>query len=500
MPQVLSKSSLLQGTKCEKSLWLSHFQPQKRPPLSEARKILIETEKEVGEYARKLISGGKHIPYEKRDKEKMEKETLRAIEEGATILYNPFFRWKGLSVTIDILKKNGKAWDIYTVKSAGGNKGYSMDIAIQLFVLLQLGYTVSHTFLMHINTRYTRKGKLDLHQLFKIRDLTKPVKETLPKVFPHYLSTYTTLSEEMPEVEIGKQCKSPSECRYFSHCWDDIPPYSVFNIAGLHLEQKIDLYKRGIVHLKDIPKDENLTEHQWLQIKTEHPEFTGKTQVKKKELVKFLKKLSYPLYFLDFETYQLAIPPFENLRPYQQIPFQYSLHFIDTPQEDIPLQKLVQHREFLAEEGEDPRETLVLRLIEDIPENVSVLAYDMSFEKGVIADLAHVFPQYSKKLMNIHKNMFDLLLPFKKKLFYKKEMKGSASIKYVLPALVPGLSYDNLNISNGDQARLAYTNLHKVKDPEERKQIREDLLEYCKLDTYAMVLLLQEIISITARN
>ncbi len=124
----------------------------------------------------------------------------------------------------------------------------------------------------------------------------------------------------------------------------------------------------------------------------------------------------------------------------------------------------------------------------------------MSFEKGVIADLATIYPSYQEKLLRINHNMHDLLHPFKKKHFYKKEMKGSASIKYVLPALVPELSYSNLNISNGDQARLCYTNLHKVEDREQRKQIRKDLLEYCKLDTYAMVLLLDEILKRTGEQ
>ena len=174
---------------------------------------------------------------------------------------------------------------------------------------------------------------------------------------------------------------------------------------------------------------------------------------------------------------------YDNIKPYMQIPFQYSLHYMDEKGN-------LYHKEFLAETSIDPRRSLAESLVNDIPENVCVLAYNMMFEKMVIKNLAYLYKDLSGHLMNIYNNMHDLMIPFKDRDYYTKDMQGSYSIKYVLPALFPNdpsLDYHNLEgIHNGSEAMNSYANLANY-SKEEQEIIRNNLLKYCQLDTYAMV-------------
>jgi len=189
-----------------------------------------------------------------------------------------------------------------------------------------------------------------------------------------------------------------------------------------------------------------------------------------------------------------AVPLFEGTRPYEQIPFQYSLHILEKEGGDVK-----QH-EFLAEAGLDPRQDLARKLVADIPADVCVLSYNMVFEKGVIKRLAAQFPAYAGRLMNIHDNIRDLMVPFRRKDYYTREMKGSYSIKSVLPSLVPGIGYDGMVIGNGGEAMIAYAALHKSKDVTEAEKIKKALLDYCRLDTYGMVLLCDKLREAAAQD
>ena len=212
------------------------------------------------------------------------------------------------------------------------------------------------------------------------------------------------------------------------------------------------------------------------------------TFINKEKIKEFVDTLTYPIYHLDFETFQQAIPEFKGISPYQQIPFQYSLHI---EHEDGTLE----HKEYLALDGIDPREQIALRLVEDIPNDVTVLAYNMSFEKGVIKRLSESFPELSTHLLSINENMKDLMVPFQKKQYVTPSMNGSYSIKYVLPALVPELAraYKELEgVQNGGQAMNAFANMSKMEEAEKQK-MRTSLLEYCKLDTLAMVKILDKL-------
>jgi hypothetical protein len=224
-------------------------------------------------------------------------------------------------------------------------------------------------------------------------------------------------------------------------------------------------------------------------------ELEHKTIIDEVAIKSFLETISYPIYHLDFETFQQAIPEFKGISPFQQIPFQYSLH---VQYKDDSLE----HFEFLADEGKDPRYELAKRLVKDIPTDVTVLAYNMGFEKGVIRKLANIYDDLSYHLMCIHDNIQDLMTPFQKKYYYTPAMKGSYSIKSVLPALIPEMekAYKELDlVHNGGEAMQAFANLSKMKDKEQIQAYRKALLEYCYLDTLAMVKIIDKLVQTTKK-
>lgn len=241
-------------------------------------------------------------------------------------------------------------------------------------------------------------------------------------------------------------------------------------------------YNDGIISFRDLYDAGILSDDHNKQI--EHELFNCEPYIEEENVKKFLEGLSYPIYFLDFESFQPAIPLYDNSYPYEQIVFQYSLHYIECKGGEL------KHKEFLAYPDKDPRREVARRLCADIPKNVCVVAYNMGFEKGRIKRLAEIYPDMAEHLMNIYDNIYDLMIPFQKKYYYNKAMKGSYSIKYVLPALFPNepsLDYHNLEgVHNGAEASSAFKQMADMSE-EDMRAYREHLLKYCKLDTFAMV-------------
>ncbi len=285
-------------------------------------------------------------------------------------------------------------------------------------------------------------------------------------------------SKTIPEINIGPQCNDPYDCAFLGYCWKDIPEYSVFNIARLNTNKKFELFNSGIIKIEDVPGDYKLNANQRLQVDSE----INKTSfMDKKGLKNFLDSLTYPLYFMDFETFMPAVPLYDDSRPYQQIPFQYSLHY----QEDYKSE--LKHYEFLADAKGDPRIPFIEKLLKDTENEGDILVYNQAFEMSRLKEIARDFPQYANDIEERLSRIKDLMLPFQKKYYYTPEMKGSYSIKKVLPALVPELSYEGLEIAEGGAAMNAFESLIYETDEKVIQKTRKDLLEYCKMDTLAMV-------------
>lgn len=484
---VLGKSNYCRGVQCPKIVWMDDNKPKKAE--KDQPENIPASGTRVAGLARRYFGDYVSVNFDS-DKEKMVRQTEMLLREGHETIAGAAFFADGLFCTVDILRRTADGYDIVEVKSSTHVSDiYMEDMAFQYYVLNKAKIRVSHVYHMHINSHYVRQGELDLKGLFTIEDFTKQVKEKQESVEKNIrnIRKYAACKTE-PEQDIGIYCGEPYPCAYFSHCGRHLPVQSVFDVRGLALQKKYEYYRNGIVSFEDMIREKpKLSEKQVMQVETAF--FHRPDKIEKDRIADFLKTLTYPLYHLDFETYQQAIPQFDGVRPYAQIPFQYSLHI---EKGDGSLE----HREFLAKEGTDPRRMLAESLVRDIPPDACVLAYNMSFERRVIKDLAEQFADLAGHLLAVREHIHDLMVPFQKQYYYTEDMQGSYSIKYVLPALYPDdpdLDYHNLEgIHHGGEASAAFAELADH-TPEEIQKIREHLLKYCGLDTFAMVKVLERL-------
>jgi len=358
-----------------------------------------------------------------------------------------------------------------------------------VFIAKLYGIHINQCSIITINPDYIRKENLDVNTAFIQKRTTSMVMSMQTEIEREYM-TFQTLStlKSPPKTDIGEHCKRPFECVAISQCWKHVESPSIFEISGIPRRTKYELYRKGITDTQDLSQHLTLTDHQRLQISSEK---TGKTHLNATKITHFLDHIHYPLFYLDFEAVQPPIPLFENTHPFQSIPFQYSLHSQNVMGEPP------NHIEVLIDPGIDPRESIAKSLIENIPEHACIMAFDASFERITFQALIDLFPQYADGLSKRLANITDLAIPFNNFDIYNKGMKGRRSIKYILSAFVDNLSYSELAISNGEKASKAYLKMMMDQDKTIREDLREQLLAYCHLDTYAMVKLLEKLIDLT---
>ena len=502
----LSKSKYCGLWQCPKIAWLRKYKPEEAT-LDGSVLARMDAGNEVGDLAMGLFGDYVEVTAydgEKLDLPKMIADTKIEMEKGTANICEASFSYNGLYCAVDILRKEENGWSIYEVKSSTKHQKddgtweddkevYIADISYQKYVLEHCGVNVVGTYLVCLNGDYVFDGTLDLSQLFFISDVADSVKNEIKNIEHNVAIAEKILPlEEEPDIDLSLNCRKPYQCAFWSYCSRHIPEKSVFNIYRLWFSKKIEYYKKGWITYRELLENAPIeNEKQLRQIKY-GIEDKG-TYVNKDEIATYLQTLSYPLYFLDFETMQPVIPKYIGTRPYMQIPFQYSLHYIEHDGGEL------KHKEFLAESGPDPRRALAERLCADIPMNVCVTAYNKAFECTRIKELAKEFPDLSEHLLNIRDNIIDLLVPFQSGWYYNRAMGGSFSIKSVLPAIFPNdpsLDYHNLEgVHNGGEAMSIFPKIADM-TPEDREKARHDLLKYCELDTFAMVKVWQELVRV----
>lgn len=493
----LSKSKYCGLWQCPKITWLQKYKPEEFV-MDETALHRMEAGNEVGDLAMGLF--GSYVETttykgEKLDIPAMLAKTKEEMGKGTAVICEAAFDCNGLYCAVDILKKEGEGWAIYEVKSSTNydKAVYFADVAYQKYVLEHCGVRITGTYLVHINNEYVFDGRLNIQELFAIADISGSVAVEEKNIETNLAVAERLLSSDRdPDIDLSERCKDPYDCGFWNYCSKHVPSSSVFDLYRLAFKKKIEYYRGGQMAYEDLICNPRITNSKQLR-QMEHALQDKGTHIDKVNIRTFLGTLSYPLYFLDFETMQLVIPEFVGTRPYAQIPFQYSLHYIESEGGEL------KHREFLAESGSDPRRALAERLCADIPMNVCVIAYNKSFECTRLKELAEAFPDLSEHLLNIKENMKDLLDPFQSGYYYNRAMGGSFSIKSVLPAIFPNdpeLDYQNLEgVRCGDDAMNLFPRI-KDMEPVEREAARRSLLEYCKLDTYAMVKVWEELVRV----
>ena len=481
----LSKSTILRGIQCSKSLYLYKHNYELRSTDSSNQQSIFESGTEVGLLARNLFPDGVDASSNQgfKMKESVEK-TRDYIDAGETVIYEATFVYDDVLVAVDILVKTGDSWNAFEVKSSTSISDTNiLDAAVQYHTIDNSGINLNDISIIYINNSYIKNGQLEVDRLFSIESVLENViiKQADIQLEIQRLKEVIN-APTVPEIGIGEHCLVPYACDFKEHCWKHIPKYSVFDISRLKKAKKFELYDNGILTLDDVFNSETkLSQNQALQVTAE---IEGRTHINKQKIGEFIAELRYPLYYLDFEAINPAIPLYDNTKPYQQVVFQYSLHIQDSADSALI------HKEYLAEPSENPQSRFVEQLIDECGTDGDILVYNIGFERSRLKELMEIYPDSADKLESIINRLTDLMIPFSKKWYYTPEMRGSYSIKAVLPALVPELSYNDLVIQEGGTASNTFLSMIYNKYEGDVEKTRLHLLKYCELDTLAMVKIL----------
>ena len=479
----LSKSKFVAGHQCLKRLYLQIHEPNLAGEADETTQAVMEQGHEVGRWAQKMFPGGLLIEAGHEELGKAIEQTEQAVAKKHPAIFEATFSYDNILARVDVLERLPRdRWRLIEVKSSTSLKDcYLYDVAIQRFILEGRGMNVVPC-LMHLNREYVYDGKqYDLKELFIIHDVADQTKAIEQEVTDLIREERKALARATPpDIDPGRQCTSPFTCEFYDHCNKSLPVDHIENLPGISEKKLEELAALGIESIANIPKDFRFTDRQeraWECARTGKPWFG-------KGIKDALAELRYPLYFMDFETLGVALPRYAGMSPYNQIPFQRSVHVQRTPGAEL------EHFEFLPEENVDPRLGFVMALCPLIGKTGSIIAYNSGFESGCLESLAEWFPKYRDEITNIQERLWDLL-PVMQTHVYHSAFCGSFSLKRVLPALVPEMSYDGMEVSEGSDAGLAWEKmLQCALESAERKRLRDALLAYCRQDTLAMVRLL----------
>jgi CRISPR/Cas system-associated exonuclease Cas4 (RecB family) len=472
----LSKSKYLSGLQCDKRLWLEIHSPELIPPTPPTQERIFNQGTYVGELARERFPGGILIDADYENISEAFDLTKEALSNDQSIIFEGIFSSDNVLVRPDVIKQDeNNDWELIEVKSSTSVKDENIhDVAVQTYVLKGAGIDVKKTYLMYINTECVYP---DLSNLFAIEEITEQVNEVLPTV-PGKLDELRKMLAlvDHPDIQIGQHCFSPYGCPFVDHCWSWIPENSIFTIPRLRWSFKQQLLEENQVEIGELPVDFPLNDKQ--------QRYKESVQ-KRKAIIDWeaikdeMSKLKYPLYFLDFETDNPAIPRFDGMHPYEQFPFQYSCHIIGRDGNVI-------HKEYLHESKRDPRKLLAEALVRAIGKKGTVIAYNAPFERGVLNRLARWFPEHGVALESIADRLWDQLIIFRNH-YTDYRFGGSNSLKNVLPVMVPSMSYENLGVSDGGEAQVTWNEMIRFPEGDDKNQLVADLKEYCGQDTWAMV-------------
>jgi hypothetical protein len=485
---MLSKSRFLAGLQCHLRLWYQCFDRDLASEVSSSQQAVFDSGHEVGRLATQLYPGGVLIDEAYYQHKQAVQSTLKAMRDPQIkAIYEAAFIYDGVRIRVDILERteNG-SWNLVEVKSSTSVKDvYYADVAVQHYVLEGCGLKISRAGILHINNQYVYDGQnLDLKSLFAFEDLTDQSISMQPEIPGQLEQLKSMLAEDgAPNIRPSRHCSKPYDCEFWDHCTEDMPKFWVYNISGIGQNKLDELAQMGIQDISNIPRNFPLSEIQ----DRIRESVTNRQEYISEDLESELHDLEYPVHFLDFETIGPAIPRYAGTRPYQTIPFQWSDHIL---YEDGKLD----HREYLCNEDKDPREEFTQTLLDALETKGSIVIYT-SYETGVLNSLIEHFPQYADQLQSVIDRFVDLYAIIRRH-YYHPQFYGSFSLKYVLPALVPEMSYENLSIQEGMQASLEYLRMIDPETPEDKKaRIRSDLLTYCGQDTLAMVKIRDELLS-----
>ena len=475
----LSKSKFMTGRQCLKRLHMSIHAPELAAQPVESDQAIIEQGREVGLLARQMFPGGVAVESKSRE------EAIRATQElianrDAPAIFEGAFESQNVFVRVDILhRRQDQRWRLIEVKSTTDIKEHHVDdVAIQHRVVTRSGVDLAASCLAHVSRDYVYEGgPIDASRFFRIRNLTRQVERLQPELTVQLRSEFRVLAmTEAPNIPAGRQCSDPFTCEFFDHCNPPIPDDHILRLPRIHASTVAKLVALGVQSIHEIPENYPLTgrlRRACTSVQMGEPWYGP-------ELKDELGKLKYPIYFADFETINPCIPRFPGMRPYDQLPFQWSVH----------LQRpgaMPEHFEFLATDTSDPRPAFISTLCDVLGDRGSIVVYSKQFESQRLLDLASWLPEFSGRITKIQRRLWDLL-PIVREHVYHPAFGGSYSLKSVLPALVPEMTYEGMEVADGQAAGVVWEMLIRGGVDWDRKDtMTKALLKYCGQDTLGLL-------------
>lgn len=482
-------------------LWLKKYDPEKLAAAGEAKQAAMEEGNRFEAYANQLFPGAVFMGYDSsglspHDYVSVLPRTRDALAQQPAAILQGRVEVNGMTCIFDVLERTAEnEYDLIEIKASTRVKPQHLyDLAFQLTVLEKASLTIRSMYVIHVNRDYVRQGEIDPSQLTARTEVTAEVRALMPKTDQLINEAFAVLNNpEIPDISprfVNQHGIPGLDCvkEWLPVFSSLIPPqdtYSIYHLCSLSTHQLGQLEDRQIHLIADIPDELAANSRQLAQIIATR---RNERVIKPEPIREFLESLSYPLYFFDYETFSSVIPLFDGCRPYQDYPFQYSLHVLDSPGSAL------RHREFLATESGNPLPALLAQLCADIGESGTVLAWNMRYEQQCNSLMGQLYPEYASFLTALNERMRDLMDPFARGWYIDKDFCGSASVKKVLPVLAPELSYKDLAIGEGLLARrLWMQTVLEGQHPEARDTILTNLRTYCGLDTYGMVRIWEEL-------
>jgi hypothetical protein len=473
--------------------WLKKHEKNKLPPIDPAQQAIFNEGHLFEKYAEQLFPNAIHLGFSNYDEYvDLPNKTKKSLDDGAATIFQGRFEAENITCIVDVLSKNENGgFDLYEIKSSSHVKEeHKYDLAFQVVVLEKLGYEIRSVNLIHVNNEYVRNGEINVKELTTIVDITIGVYDILEETKNNIQECLQIVSNDTcPDLSPGFAQFDYMSFRdwvnIYKYLHKDLDKYSIYSLCRLTSNMVADLERENISFIKDIPDHIKLNPNQKLQkIVTK----ANKPFIDKEQINNFLSKFKYPLYFFDYETLGSVIPAFDGLTPYQQLPFQYSLHILDKPGGEL------KHTEYLHSDNSYPTISLLSQMKKDMGTEGTILVWYEPFEKGRNDEMGEIFPEYKEFLKGINDRIMDLMTPFFNMQYADKDFFGSASIKKVLPVLVPELSYKTMNIQEGSSAqRIWMETILRNENENEKDKILKDLSDYCTLDTLAMVKIFQRL-------
>ncbi len=483
--QQISKSDYLLFLRHPAWLWLKKHRKSILPEPDAALQALFASGHRFESFAEQRFPNAIKLGFDNYNAYRdLPQRTHKALTDGADAIFQGRFEYGRSTCIIDVLKRiEGNLFDLFEIKASTSAKtDHIPDLAFQVMVLEGAGINIRNIGVVHVNRDYVRSGPIDVNGISALTNVTEKVREIGGQTIAQVDEALRVMDlAEMPDIS-PRHLSSGSMADWkevFEAVSGPTEKYSIYNLASIKAEQVGLLEDAGVQSISSIPDDFSMTDRQERQVKAVK---TNQRAIDVEAIKSFIGAVQYPIHFLDYETFSDVVPVFDGTRPYQQVPFQYSLHIRRAPGAEL------EHREYLHEENTNPVPSLLAQLVKDIGDTGSVIVWHDPFETRRNTEMGEMEPAHAEFLAVVNARVIDLIDPFKYGWFVDKDFFGSSSIKKVLPVLAPDLSYGALGIQDGETAKQQWMDVVlRGKHPFRRRKVLEDLRTYCTLDTMAMV-------------